>query len=182
MNKRLLIALVLIGILIAALIWYETDDESGVGDSMETENMMIDDNDPSDDDDDMIEDGMKDEEVANSASSPQAMEEENAATETDASYSDYEPSVLANGEMKVLFFYAAWCPICRAAEADVQAWYGAELPSINMYKVNYDTETALKSRFGVTYQHTFVLVDGEGNAVTTVQGPSDEQLRRMIGA
>ena len=51
-----------------------------------------------------------------------------------------------------------------------------------MYKVNYDTETSLKSRYGVTYQHTFVLIDGEGNAIQKLQTPSDAELKALIGA
>lgn len=99
-----------------------------------------------------------------------------------AVYTDYSASVIGNGHESVLFFYAAWCPICRAEDTDLKAWYEAGLPDLPMYKVNYDTEAELKSRYGVTYQHTFVRIDGEGNAVQTLQGPTDAQLKAMIGA
>lgn len=33
-----------------------------------------------------------------------------------------------------------------------------------MVIADYDKETALKGKFGVTYQDTFVLLDGQGNS------------------
>jgi thioredoxin 1 len=99
-----------------------------------------------------------------------------------AVYTAYDSSVLMNGETKVLFFHAAWCPVCRAADVDLQEWFAQNLPTLNVYKVDYDTSTDLKSKYGVTYQHTFVLVDGQGNALKTIQGPSDEALKDLIGA
>jgi thiol-disulfide isomerase/thioredoxin len=99
-----------------------------------------------------------------------------------ADYSIFMPSVLTDGETKVLFFHAAWCPVCRAADADLQEWFAQNLPTLNVYKVDYDTSADLKAKYGVTYQHTFVLVDGQGNALKTIQGPSDAALKELIGA
>jgi thiol-disulfide isomerase/thioredoxin len=97
-------------------------------------------------------------------------------------YTAFAPSVLTDGQTKVLFFHAAWCPTCRSADADLQAWFAANVATRNVYKVDYDTSAELKAKYGVTYQHTFVLVDGQGNALKTVQGPSDDVLKSMIGA
>lgn len=99
-----------------------------------------------------------------------------------ASYMAYSDDVLMNGEPKILFFHAAWCPICRDADEKLMSWYGQQLPTINTYKVDYDTQADLKAKYGVTYQHTFVLVDGEGNVIQKVQGPSETALQALIGA
>jgi thioredoxin 1 len=104
------------------------------------------------------------------------------AVQAQAEYLAYSPSVLADGRTKVLFFHAGWCPVCRAAEADLQSWYGVGAPGISTYKVDYDAETDLKARYGVTYQHTFVKVDGQGNVVQSIQGPTDEQLQELLRA
>lgn len=95
-------------------------------------------------------------------------------------YSAYHDGVIGNGQTSVLFFHAKWCPNCRQADADLQAIFGAGTASLPVYKVDYDTETALKAKYGVTYQHTFVVIDGKGNAVKTVLGPSKTDLAALV--
>lgn len=108
-------------------------------------------------------------------------------------YSLYAPEVLADGQTKVLFFHAAWCPVCKGADATLRTLYNSwdstdmaieelaeVLPGRSVYKVDYDTEADLKARYGVTYQHTFVVVDGEGNMISKIQGPTDEQLKELL--
>jgi thiol-disulfide isomerase/thioredoxin len=129
----------------------------------DTQNMMIEDNDPSNDDDDMV-------------------DTNNESMTDHAVYTAYSADVLTNGKPKVLFFHAAWCPICRNADTKMQAWYSDGHPALDSYKVDYDTEMELKARYGVTYQHTYVLVDGQGNAVQTLQGPSEDELMALVGA
>lgn len=107
---------------------------------------------------------------------------ENADSPESAMYRTFTPAVLTDGEPKVLFFHAAWCPVCRDADEKLMTWFDDAAPTIDVYKLNYDNETALKSKYGVTYQHTFVLVDGEGNEVQVIQGPSDAALKALIGA
>lgn len=99
-----------------------------------------------------------------------------------AVYTSYAPDVLANGQVKVLFFSAAWCPICREADGTLQSWFNAQQPTLSVYKADYDTETTLKAKYGVTYQHTFVLVDGQGNEIQKIEGPSDAALKALVGA
>jgi thiol-disulfide isomerase/thioredoxin len=114
-----------------------------------------------------------------------AMESDKMQKEGDAMvqkgvYTAYSEGILENGTTKVLFFHAAWCPRCRKVEADLKAWYIDTGFPLTVYKVDYDTETALKSRYGITYQHTFVKVDGQGNVIEKIQGPSDEQLMELL--
>jgi thioredoxin 1 len=96
-------------------------------------------------------------------------------------YQAYQPTVLANGERKVLYFHADWCPSCQKSEALLKDWYGAGKGlSVPVYKANYDTETELKARYGVTYQNTFVVLDGTGKALKTVQSPTEANLKGLL--
>lgn len=108
----------------------------------------------------------------------------NGTVETKAKYVTYTPSALEDGKTKVLFFHAGWCPFCKTADATLQAWYGsdADVPALTLYKTDYDTETALKAKYGVTYQHTFVKIDGQGNMLSKIQSPTDEQMKAFLGA
>jgi thioredoxin 1 len=82
-------------------------------------------------------------------------------------YELYAPEKLAFAEsgVVVLHFHADWCPICRTLEEEILA-NPAGIPSgVHILKVEYDTATALKQKYGVTYQHTFVQVDAEGEQI-----------------
>ncbi|UQN07167.1 thioredoxin family protein [Deinococcus sp. QL22] len=71
----------------------------------------------------------------------------------------------AKGTQRVLFFHATWCPNCKAADADIKKNL-AQLPAgVTIFKTDYDKEPALKKQYGITYQHTFVLVDPQGKAL-----------------
>lgn len=124
-------------------------------------------------------------ETASSSSAPAAMADggssaPGARVETAGSYGAYSPSVLRNGQKKVLFFHAAWCPTCKHADAQLTAWYATHPFPLSTYKVDYDTEKELKATYGVTYQHTFVLVDGEGKALKIMEGPTDAQIQALL--
>ena len=73
-------------------------------------------------------------------------------------------SLAAEGKT-VVFFFAAWCPNCRATVAELNARWAEVDPELTLVIADYDQETALKTKFGVTYQDTFVLLDAAGQAV-----------------
>jgi len=85
---------------------------------------------------------------------------------------DYSSELLASGpENKVLFFHAGWCPSCRALESSLSE---NEIPGdLGVYKVDYDNSTELKTKYGITTQHTLVQVDSEGNMITKWLGGND---------
>ncbi|MEZ5184524.1 MAG: thioredoxin family protein [Candidatus Nanopelagicales bacterium] len=68
----------------------------------------------------------------------------------------------------VLFFYAAWCPDCQQTDKSIQQTGVPE--DINIVKVDYDNANDLRKKYGVTQQHTFVLV-----------GPGGEQIKKWTG-
>ena len=102
------------------------------------------------------------------------------AEKKSGSFESYAPEklVLAENGDVVLFFHASWCPYCRAAENDINQNL-SQIPSgVHILKTNYDTETALKQKYGVTYQHTFVQVDASGNLIKKWSG--SETLSEII--
>jgi thiol-disulfide isomerase/thioredoxin len=70
----------------------------------------------------------------------------------------------------VLFFRASWCPTCIAADKDIKANLGKIPSSLAILDVNYDNSSDLKKKYGVTYQHTFVQVDKDGNMIKKWSG------------
>ncbi len=70
----------------------------------------------------------------------------------------------------VYFFAASWCPTCKATYEDIRKNAAAIPSDLRIIFVNYDTEKELKAKYGVTYQHTFVVPDGMGKAVRTWSG------------
>lgn len=93
-------------------------------------------------------------------------------------YVAYSPAAfnLAKGTKRVLFFYASWCPTCKPADAEFRAKTDMIPADVTLFRIDYDTATDLKKQYNVTYQHTFVLVDGLGNEVTTWNGGGVDKL------
>lgn len=88
------------------------------------------------------------------------------------SYEAYSPEKLAFAETGdvVLFFRASWCPTCKAIDADIRAHLSAIPSGLTILDVDYDNSSALKQKYGVTYQHTFVQVDSKGAAIKKWSG------------
>lgn len=77
---------------------------------------------------------------------------------------DYDKAV-ASGKLVLLYFYAEWCPICRAEFPKMQAAFDTlKTDQVIAFRVNYKdsntdvAETDLAKQFGVAYQHTKVFV------------------------
>ncbi len=79
-------------------------------------------------------------------------------------YVTYQDGLIAaTAGTKLLFFHASWCPQCRALETSIN---NSNLPSgLTIMKVDYDTNQALRQKYGVTIQTTLVRVDDDGNLV-----------------
>lgn len=75
-------------------------------------------------------------------------------------------AALAAKGTTVVFFYATWCPNCRATVTELKARWNEVRPGLTLVIADYDKEQALKARYGVTYQDTFVLLDRQGNGVS----------------
>lgn len=88
--------------------------------------------------------------------------------------------MMAERRPAVLFFYATWCPTCRKAMAEIDERI-ADLDGVTVIVVNYDRETSLKKKYGITYQHTFVQIDGAGEKVAVWSGGGvDDILENVV--
>lgn len=89
-------------------------------------------------------------------------------------YETYAPEKLSKAETGrvVLFFHASWCPTCRALNSNIEASKSIIPADVTILKTDYDTETELKKKYGVTTQHTLVQVDKDGNMLTKWSGGS----------
>ncbi|MEK7514972.1 MAG: TlpA disulfide reductase family protein [Patescibacteria group bacterium] len=88
----------------------------------------------------------------------------------DFSVADYT-AAQESGRIIVLFFYANWCPICKAEMPNIeQAFNQLKTDRVVGFRVNYndsdtdDVEKGLAREFGIAYQHTKVFVNN-GSAV-----------------
>jgi len=173
---------VIVGVSYWLLFTNNMDDETG--DTMEREEVMMDDQ-GMEDEDAMTGDIMEEDATppANGSGTENNQDENDPPDEPTASvgiYIDYSAQSLATaqaeGKKPVLFFWAAWCPYCKAANEEFNANLGNIPSDVVLLKINYDTESALKTKYGITYQHTFVQVDANGNQVTKWSGGGINEL------
>lgn len=78
--------------------------------------------------------------------------------------SETELKALAAEGKTVVFFFATWCPNCILTLTEMSEKWSEIEPDITLVIADYDTETALKVEYGVTYQDTFVLLDSSAKA------------------
>ncbi|MCB9805784.1 thioredoxin family protein [Candidatus Nomurabacteria bacterium] len=123
--------------------------------------------------DTMVEDNvMEDDEIV----------EENMSDKQSGIYGLYSPEKVTNAEGKVvLFFHATWCPTCKALNNAIES-HISEIPSdVTILKVDYDSNIALRQKYGVTVQHTLVQVDNNGEMIAKWTGsPSLSDLVSKI--
>jgi thiol-disulfide isomerase/thioredoxin len=125
-------------------------------------------------------DAMVDETEAPEASAADGAEAD--AAQSEGGYLDYEDGVIeATAGTKALFFHASWCPKCRALDEDLRVEGPPD--GLTVFKVDYDSRTDLRQRYGVTLQTTIVFVDDVGEMISSVvlyDDPSVESLEAAI--
>ncbi len=181
MNKTnsIWIAVAVAVILIGGYLMYSNRPQSDVeSDQNNSESMMELENDQSNE---MRGDAMM-EPVDNSMmqgdqSQPEAMQKS-------GSYQDYSVSRVSSeqeqGNKVVLFFHAPWCPFCRTADTAFKANLDKIPSGVTVLKTDYDSNTELRTKYGVTYQHTFVQIDSEGNQITKWTGGDIDNLIKFV--
>ena len=129
------------------------------------------------------------ESAASESAASESAASESAASETGDSapgaYIDYatyqaDPGAYAGGDV-VLFFHATWCPSCKATDESLT---GTGVPDgLTVVKVDYDSATDLKKKHKITYQHTFVEVDADGNELAKWSGSvTGEEIKAKASA
>lgn len=89
--------------------------------------------------------------------------------------SDYEKA-LSENKIILLYFYANWCPTCRAEQPETLAAFNElQNPEVIGFRVNYKDpftdadETALAKEFGIPYQHTKVIIKNGGQSLKSLE-------------
>ncbi|MGQ4506924.1 thioredoxin domain-containing protein [Dermabacteraceae bacterium P13103] len=86
-------------------------------------------------------------------------------------YDEYSKDPAAHANTKtVLYFSASWCPQCQYTDKELKENPSFVPEDVTLVKVDFDSSTELRQKYGVTMQHTFVQIDADGNAVKTWQG------------
>jgi thioredoxin 1 len=67
---------------------------------------------------------------------------------------------MADGKTTLVFFHAPWCPVCRAQEPKVLAHLNNAAKDVVAFKVDYDSNEALRTEMQVTKQSTLILYHG----------------------
>jgi len=118
--------------------------------------------------------------ATNEVKTPEQPNTQEAVKSGAGSYEAYSPQKIAMAETRdvVLFFHASWCPSCRALNGDIEKNVGAIPAGVTILKTDYDKETELKKKYGVTTQHTLVQVDKDGNLIKKWSGGS--KLENLI--
>ena len=111
------------------------------------------------------------------------VEEAPLAVQGSGTYTDYSEAALAasTAEHNIIFFRASWCPSCRALEKSITESLDEIPANVAIFVADFDTETELKRKHGITLQHSFALVTNEGVGLRTWSGsPTLESLLQKI--
>ena len=99
-------------------------------------------------------------------------------------YVEYSKTSLdqAVNKRRVLYFYATWCPSCKIANEDFTDNPNKIPEDVIVIRTNYNDpntdaeEKDLAKKYGITYQHTFVQIDAQGNQITKWNGGDTDEL------
>ncbi len=115
--------------------------------------------------------------MTNTESQPSAPQPTAGSYVTLSEYSS-DPTKYASSN-KVYFFHASWCPICVSIDKDFKDG-SAKIPANTvMIKTDFDSQTELRKKYGVTTQYTFVQVDSNGNE--TAQWTASTSSKAVAG-
>lgn len=104
----------------------------------------------------------------------------------DYTKADYDEAI-ASDKLVVLYFYANWCPICKAEFPSMQSEFNKlTTDTVIGFRVNYNdsdtdnNERALASQFGVAYQHTKVFVKNGKRILKSPEGWDEKRYDTEI--
>ena len=85
----------------------------------------------------------------------------------------YDPSLLAKASdgKVVLFFNAKWCSTCKQIDKDLKT---AKIPdNLTILSVDYDKNLAMRKKYQVPFENSYVQVDKNGAIVNSWSGSED---------
>lgn len=115
------------------------------------------------------------------SSEPSATVDADASASTAGSYVEYSDGAIeATPGAKALFFHADWCPQCRSLDEDLEARGAPD--GLTVFKVDYDSRTDLRQKYGVTLQTTIVFVDDAGEKISSSVLYDDPSVDSLVAA
>jgi thiol-disulfide isomerase/thioredoxin len=169
--------LILIGLVIAAVIGWAVTQSAGPEAVTAVESDTLDEALLASSEEPMIDDIEKEMEIVIKDEPETLMKEtednelldESTSTEVSAagSYLDYSPESVTNSDAEniLLTFSATWCPSCRTLDKNITENLANIPTGTEIYKVDYDSNVALRQEYGVTIQHTHVLINSDGTII-----------------
>ncbi|WP_374976784.1 thioredoxin family protein [Microbacterium trichothecenolyticum] len=112
------------------------------------------------------------------AATPPAMAEPTSAPGAYVEFTD--GAIEATPGLKALFFHASWCPKCRSLDEDLKARGAPD--GLTVFKVDYDSRTDLRQKYGVTLQTTVVFVDDAGELISRSVLYDDPSVASLVAA
>jgi thiol-disulfide isomerase/thioredoxin len=89
-------------------------------------------------------------------------------------------AAMGTGKTTLLFFHAPWCPVCRAQEPKVKAHLNGDHKSIVAFKVDYDSNVALRKELKVDKQSTLILYQGMNEVARLSYKSDDESIAQFF--
>lgn len=121
------------------------------------------------------------------SSTPQKAESTNSTESTETNnmqaagrYATYTEEAIKDPayDTTIVFFFAPWCPECRAYKQAIQA--EQILEKVQILEADFDSSTELKKRYGVTLQTTFVRVNTTGELQKKWVGYGEEKSLNAV--
>ncbi|HMQ01825.1 MAG TPA: thioredoxin family protein [Candidatus Doudnabacteria bacterium] len=106
------------------------------------------------------------------------------AVQKSGSYQNYSSATLqsehAAGNKVVLFFHAPWCPFCREADSAFSSNEDKIPSGVTVLKIDYDSNSELRKKYGITTQHSFVQINPDSELVTKWIGGDIDNLIKFV--
>jgi len=89
-------------------------------------------------------------------------------------------AAMGEGKTTLLFLHAPWCPVCKAQEPKVKAHLNGAYKNVVAFKVDYDSNMALRKELKVDKQSTLILYQGMKELARLSYKSDDESIAEFF--